>query len=137
MQRLRLQLLDLTDKLSAAFGQVDTLHLVSRECQRAIQAGAPACTGYCYIASEVVYHALGGSLAGLTPVSLRHEGRSHWYLRTSEGEYVDVTAGQFETPVPWEKGVGRGFLTSSPSKNARELARKAGIILETKVEEEE
>jgi hypothetical protein len=83
----------------------------------------------CYPAAEVVYHAGGGRRAGLTPVQQRHEGRSHWWVRGPRGEVLDPTASQFNRPVPYERGRGRGFLTRRPSKRARALAREAGIRL--------
>lgn len=80
---------------------------------------------HCYVASEALYHLLGGKAAGITPMRIRHEGSSHWYLRTPEG-YVDPTADQFETPVPYDQGVGCGFLTRAPSLRARIVLERVG-----------
>lgn len=81
--------------------------------------------GPCYPASEALYHLLGGKDAGLTPMRIDHEGVSHWYLRweplTGGTFYIDPTSTQFDTPVPYEKGRGTGFMTKEPSKRAREL----------------
>lgn len=76
-------------------------------------------TGHCYVASEAYYHMNGGSEAGLKAVRLRHEGSTHWWIEDSEGNRTDLTAEQFLTPVPYEKGVGAGFLTKAPSKRAQ------------------
>lgn len=76
--------------------------------------------GHCYVASEAVYHMLGGQRAGWVPQSVQHEGGPHWYLKHKfSGYIIDPTASQFDTPVPYEKGVGRGFLTRQPSKRTQ------------------
>jgi len=85
--------------------------------------------GPCYPAAEVVYHGAGGRRAGLTPIQQRHEGVSHWWVRGPEGQVYDPTAAQFETPVPYDEGRGRGFLTKRPSKRARQLAQEVGVKL--------
>lgn len=52
--------------------------------------------GYCYVASEAIYHLTGGRRAGLTVIgSRRGNGGAHWYLRAANGQRIDVTAGQF------------------------------------------
>jgi hypothetical protein len=68
--------------------------------------------GDCYPAAEVVYRASGGKRSGLTPVQIKHEGQSHWFVRDEHGEVYDPTAWQFETLPPYEEGVGRGKLSS-------------------------
>lgn len=76
-------------------------------------------SGHCYVASEVLWHLLGGVSSGWKPMQVRHEETSHWYLQNKEtGEILDVTADQFVYPVPYAEGRGRGFLTSKPSKRA-------------------
>lgn len=75
--------------------------------------------GHCYVASEALYHLLGGKAAGITPMRITHEGGPHWWIRTRDGDHVDLTAGQFTTPVPYAQGVGCGFLTRQPSKRAQ------------------
>lgn len=79
---------------------------------------------HCYVASEALYHLLGGKAAGLTPQQIQHEGASHWFLRTASGDVLDPTSDQFETPVPYDQAVGRGFLTSQPSARARIVIEK-------------
>ena len=83
----------------------------------------------CYPAAEALYHNAGGRQAGLTPMQQIHEGRSHWWVRGPEGEVLDPAGAQFRTPVPYERGRGRGFLTKKPSKRARQLAKRAGVKL--------
>ena len=77
--------------------------------------------GHCYVASEAFFHLAGGKRAGYKPMTVRHECVVHWYLLGPEGEVVDLTAEQFNTPVPYHFGRGRGFLTKEPSKRARKL----------------
>lgn len=80
--------------------------------------------GPCYPTAEALYHKLGGKEAGLTPMRIKHEGVSHWYLRwrvNGETFYIDPTSTQFETPVPYADGKGCGFLTKEPSKRAKTL----------------
>lgn len=85
--------------------------------------------GHCYVASEVLMHLLGDKWK---PCQVRHEGASHWYLKHRKtGEILDVTASQFETPVPYEKGRGKGFLTKKPSYRAQfviDCLKEAGHV---------
>ena len=83
--------------------------------------------GNCYPAAEAVYHAAGGKRAGLTPAQVEHEGQSHWFVRGKSGRVYDPTADQFETPVPYDEGVGRGFLTKRPSRRGKAMAHEAGM----------
>ena len=72
--------------------------------------------GHCYVACEVLHW----WLPTLKPQFVRHEGQPHWFLREEgTGKVVDPTASQFSTPVPYEQGVGKGFLTREPSRRAR------------------
>jgi GNAT superfamily N-acetyltransferase len=89
--------------------------------------------GHCAVATEALYFTLGGKSAGYTPMNVRHEGVSHWYLRTPDGRYLDPTADQFDTPVDYARGRGRGFPTPRqgraeppPSKRAATLLRRLG-----------
>jgi hypothetical protein len=78
--------------------------------------------GNCYVASEALYHLLGGKAAGWTPMTMRHEGDTHWFLRHESGTIVDPTAGQFQEPPDYARARGCGFLTREPSRRADELA---------------
>lgn len=75
--------------------------------------------GHCYVASEVLYHLMGGKNAGLIPQFIRHEGQPHWFLKGKSGIIIDFTAEQFSTPVPYAESRGCGFLTKEPSGRAR------------------
>lgn len=76
--------------------------------------------GHCYVASEALYHLLGGPNSDWKPEFVSHEGSPHWYLRNRvTDEVMDVTSTQFDTPVPYHLGRGKGFLTKQPSKRAQ------------------
>ena len=75
-------------------------------------------TGHCYIASETYYHL---SKEELKIFFIKHENSSHWFLKNKLGKIIDLTAGQFTTPVPYEKAIGKFFLTKKPSKRSRIL----------------
>ena len=88
-------------------------------------------TGYCAVASEALYHLLGGKAAGLTPVVLRIWDGTHWWLRDRSGNVIDLTAQQFGDPVPYHLGRGCGFPTpgAGPSKGAALVMRRARALL--------
>jgi hypothetical protein len=72
--------------------------------------------GHCYVASESMYHLTGKTLL---PYFIKHEGSSHWFLKTPGGRVVDLTADQFSKPVPYDRAIRKGFLTKRPSRRAR------------------
>lgn len=77
--------------------------------------------GNCYVASESLYHLLGGKAAGWTPMQMRTETDSHWFLKHSSGLIIDPTVSQFDSTPDYSLARGRGFLTKQPSKRARSL----------------
>lgn len=77
--------------------------------------------GNCYVTCESLFYLLGGKAAGYTPMVLRHEGDTHWYLKHSSGLILDPTVSQFRIPPDYSKGRGCGFLTREPSKRATSL----------------
>ncbi len=83
------------------------------------------CFGYCYVASEAAWHLLGGAESTYRPRQIQHEGVSHWYLYRENGGVLDLTACQFDRPVPYDRGRGRGFLTAAPSKRAQVVIERA------------
>ena len=106
---------------------------VLRECddlRRPKYRGNPnPYAGHCYVLSEVLWHLSGRTMK---PQFIRHEGEPHWYLLSADGATViDPTASQFETPVPYDEGRGKGFLTREPSKRALELARRMTAVAES------
>ena len=80
--------------------------------------------GNCYATSEALYHLLGGKRAGWKPMTVRHEGDVHWFLKHEDGRILDVTVWQFRTRPPYERARGRGFLTKKPSIRARALMER-------------
>lgn len=89
--------------------------------------GCDPLTGHCYVASEAAYHMLGGKEAGYKPMFVKHEGEPHWFLEGPNGTRLDITAGQFKTPVPYEKAVGKGFLTAKPSARAQTVINRVNL----------
>jgi hypothetical protein len=81
----------------------------------------------CYPASEAFYHSVCGQARGYTPMQGKHEGMSHWWVKGPQGKVTDLTSRQFQMPVPYSEGRGRGWLTKKPSKRAVQLMRKAGL----------
>jgi hypothetical protein len=79
----------------------------------------------CYPASEAVYHLLGGTHSGLTPV----RGGGHWWLRRKDGSILDVTAEQYPNGFDYSVGKGGGFLTKAPSGRASRIMLRAGETL--------
>lgn len=113
---------DFADKIRAAL----TPELLKEPYRSKVLRGeCSPLTGHCYVASEAYFHAHGGKAAGLKPMSIQHEGGPHWWIRDAQGRDIDLTAEQFATPVPYEKGVGKGFLTKTPSKRAAVVMARA------------
>jgi hypothetical protein len=86
--------------------------------------------GHCYVATEALYHALGGKASGFKAFVARDGDRTHWWLQRSAEERLDVTAPQYTdlglTP-PYEFGRGCGFLTKTPSHRARTVLERAKL----------
>lgn len=83
--------------------------------------------GNCYVASEALFHILGGKAAGWTPMVIpKGTGAdTHWFLKHSTGMILDPSRRQFGNSVPcYGLARGCGFLTKRPSKKARELMRR-------------
>jgi hypothetical protein len=78
-------------------------------------------SGHCYVASEAMFHLLGGYNSSYRPANVKHEGVQHWYLIHNDSAILDLTAAQFKTPIPYHRGRKRGFLTKHPSKRAQIL----------------
>lgn len=111
--------------------------LLSTSEAEAVQCGAHPFTGHCYVASEAVYHLLGGKAFGLTPMVLRVPGGTHWYLRWDRQRasgrldrlYVDPTREQFGPLPAWEEGRGCGLQTRQPSTRCLALLDLIGCPL--------
>ncbi|MCM0605472.1 MAG: hypothetical protein KA715_05230 [Xanthomonadaceae bacterium] len=97
-------------------------------------------TGFCTLASNAVYHLLGGKSVGLTPMQATYKdprikgNASHWWLKDADGNIIDPTWDQYTElgkEPPYEKGVGRGFNTrvDVPLKSAQKLIDHAKKVL--------
>jgi len=52
--------------------------------------------GHCYIASEALFHALGGFYTSWRPVRARDpKGIVHWWLEDESGAILDLTKDQY------------------------------------------
>lgn len=97
-------------------------------------------TGFCTLASNAVYHLLGGKSVGLTPMQATYKdprikgNASHWWLKDADGNIIDPTWDQYTElgkAPPYEKGRGRGFNTrvDVPLKAAQKLIDHAKKVL--------
>ena len=82
-------------------------------------------TGFCYVASEAIWHLLGGPDSAYVPHRIVHERRSHWYLMNPAGSVIDVTVGQFRRCPQHESGARRAFIHPTPSKRAQLVMTRA------------
>ena len=95
-------------------------------------------TGFCSMASDALRRILGGEadrkFRGYQLCRVKHgpEGFGHFYLRTPRGEYLDPTASQFKTPVPYDKGRGVGLPTPKryPGTDVQVPTQAAQVILD-------
>lgn len=77
--------------------------------------------GHCYVASEALFHLLGGKEAGWEVHRVRHHDANHWFLDHPEYGLLDVTAKQYDDDVPYHDSRRTGFLTPYASKRAAKL----------------
>lgn len=112
-------------RLVNAVGQVcaDRPDLLRPEYAAKVARGAHPLTGHCYVATEALWHLLGGTRSGWRPHQGKVGGGSHWWLVGPDGAVADVTARQFSQPVDYSAGKARGFLTARPSTRARVVLR--------------
>lgn len=84
--------------------------------------------GHCYVASEALYHLLGGDRSEWMPARGRDKNGVHWWLEHREtGKILDPTADQYQkAKPPYQNGRRAGFLTKQPSKRAQEVMRRIG-----------
>ena len=80
--------------------------------------------GHCYVASEALYHMLGGKVAGYQSYRGKDDtGDVHWWLEdTLTGHRYDVTADQYLSVgkrPPYAAGRAGPFLTKKPSRRAQ------------------
>lgn len=86
--------------------------------------------GNCYVASEALFHILGGKRAGWKPMRLPYMGPckqldTHWWLQHESGLILDPSRKQFgRRRIDYSAGRGSGFLTKQPSKRAKALMKE-------------
>jgi len=80
--------------------------------------------GHCYVASEAAYHILGGEKSDFKPCVMRVGEDNHWFLKNEKGQILDPTWDQFNSTLDYTLGKGKGFLTKTPSKRAKELINR-------------
>ena len=89
--------------------------------------------GHCYVATEALYHLMGGTDSGLHIYYGRDElDIVHWWLEGEDGTVYDPTSRQYtdEGRVPPYEVKKRGsFLTNDPSKRAVKLMKRLEINL--------
>jgi hypothetical protein len=83
--------------------------------------------GHCYIASEILYHLLGGKNSGWKPMFMRVYNTPHWYLQHESGKIIDLTDSQFDGKLDRTNAVGKGFLTKHLSKRATKLLSRTNL----------
>lgn len=99
-----------------------TSDLLRPKYRKRVIDGAHFTTGHCYVASEAFHHLTGSEMSQWKPCSVLHEGEVHWYLKNKlTGEIMDITSDQFNTPVPYQNGRYRAFLTKFPSHRCQIL----------------
>lgn len=87
-------------------------------------------TGHCYVASEALFHLLGGREHWLSKTGRDADGGTHWWLvNRHDGVRVDATQEQYTSfgiEPPYSAGRSCTFLTQKPSKRCQiVLARLA------------
>lgn len=83
-------------------------------------------TGYCYVVCEVLHHYYmqDGSFPHVVKIP---NGESHWFLRDRLDKVVDLTADQYDIPIPYDQGKRQMFMTKKISKRGKALAMFLGI----------
>ena len=84
--------------------------------------------GHCYVATEALWHLMGGKDSGLHPTHGKDDaGVTHWWLEDAHKNIYDVTGRQYTDEglePPYDKRVRSGFLTREPSKRAQTVINK-------------
>jgi 5-methylcytosine-specific restriction enzyme A len=108
-----------------------TPDLLSPEWAASRKPGDHPLKGYCYVASEALYHLAGGITSGLSiyRCSLR-TGGSHWWLADPDGRIIDPTAEQFSELPPYSAGTRTSFLSRKPSARTSKLIARVQAQLE-------
>ena len=66
--------------------------------------------GFCYIATEALFHLVGGTSSDFRPMYLRDGAETHWWLQDSNGSILDPTHDQYGgAKPPYHLGKRAGF----------------------------
>lgn len=115
------------DKLHEAMRKMGRKHV--KPLYRADWSPHRPTTGYCYVVSEVYYHYCAPE--GSQPYMLRiTQDETHWFVKHPDGTIVDLTAYQFDKPLPYERAQPRSFMTKKISKRGQILAELLGLTHE-------
>lgn len=112
--------------LNLAFKKPEALALLRPDWRKENERSGIPSTGFCYIATEALYHMLGGRSSGLKPYCAVYEEGTHWWLEDETGKRLDPTSSQYgEDDPPYHLGKGCGFQNGhgQPSKRAASLMR--------------
>jgi GNAT superfamily N-acetyltransferase len=85
-------------------------------------------SGHCYVASQSLYHMLGGEEAGYSAYQMEHEGVSHWFLRNSKGRILDPTWRQFQTKPDYSQARRSAFLWTEDGISDRAEGMTALVV---------
>lgn len=90
--------------------------------------------GHCYVATEALWHLIGGRYSGYRPrYAIDGDGDTHWWLENGSAR-LDPTSPQYtrtELRKLYVAGVFCGFLTSNPSRRAQIVMNRvrAGVTI--------
>ena len=56
--------------------------------------------GFCYIATEALFHLIGGEKSGYFPCYYKIKNESHWWLQNKDGHILDPTMDQYKPKKP-------------------------------------
>lgn len=77
--------------------------------------------GHCYVATEAYYHAKKDDYDELSVYHVSHAGTTHWFLKDSQGNIIDLTKEQFDTEPNYSEATKGFFLSSEPSNRTQEI----------------
>ena len=88
--------------------------------------------GHCFVATEVLWELFKKeNIDEFYPHYVFHEDCGHWFLKHRQnGDIIDVTAGQFKTPVPYHKKGRRSSMMRSnevPTKRTIEFLKRIKV----------
>ena len=112
------------NKIRAVFHLPEAKQLLTPYWRAKNEQSEIASTGFCYIATEALFHLIGGVDSKYKPCYFKENGESHWWLINEKNRILDPTFDQYglETP-PYHLGKRAGFLNgySKPSKRAAKI----------------